>query len=373
MKLDHKPAKKGFVCYVLTSHGGLVHDWIMHSSQQGLEGVPEGISLDLATRTTRKRKRGTIGATADNITLPALKSIVYILCERVTAAWRRLQYICFVDNLFVDVNIARALLAINIGICGTTRKNAPGIPPILLAIQHRFSKLLPDNAVTSCIVDGLVNCMVWHDGLRKNWVSFITSVHRPGQILSAFRRSKHMRGTRTTPQGFTTVYIEQPAAAVDYNTYMGSTDANNQLRGEATVRIARQLKWTKKFLEFLIDICHTNAYLIWKRELRNQRTDERERDFFLQELITGLLYNPEDVHRPTHLKTRRYCGWSGCQPREYNRRQVLVEVRNSEKQSRPSRTTEYCETCMKVLCIGIGCWQAYHEAYGLPVGSQERR
>jgi len=41
--------------------------------------------------------------------------MVYILCERVIATYRGLQYICFVDNLFVDVNLARALLAINIG------------------------------------------------------------------------------------------------------------------------------------------------------------------------------------------------------------------------------------------------------------------
>jgi len=40
MKLQNKPARHGFTCYVLTSHGGLAHDWVMHSSQRGLEGVP---------------------------------------------------------------------------------------------------------------------------------------------------------------------------------------------------------------------------------------------------------------------------------------------------------------------------------------------
>jgi len=169
------------------------------------------------------------------------------------------------------------------------------------------------------------------------------------------------------------VYVDQPAVAVDYNDYMGPTDANNQLQGAATVRIARQVKWTKKFREFLVDICHTNAYLIWKRQPPNQRNDHRERDFFLSELITGLLYNQEYVHTPTQLKTRRYCGWSGCKPREYNQRQALQPVTNEATPSRHSRTTDYCTTCMKALCIGRGCWEAYHLAYGLPIMPEERR
>jgi transposase IS4-like protein len=156
-KVPHKPAKEGFLLYVLASHGGLVHDFVVVSSQTGIEAVPTGITLDIPTKSLRKRKRGATGMTATEINLPAIKSTVYTLCERVTAEYRQEQFVCFVDNLFVNIPLARALLTINIGICGTTRKNALGIPLVLLAIQHRFPELLPDNQVTTCILDDLIN------------------------------------------------------------------------------------------------------------------------------------------------------------------------------------------------------------------------
>lgn len=80
-KLPHKPAKEGFICYALTSNGGLIHDFIVASSQNGLEGVPEGITLEIPTKSVRKRERGSTGITATEINLPPIKSLVYILCE----------------------------------------------------------------------------------------------------------------------------------------------------------------------------------------------------------------------------------------------------------------------------------------------------
>jgi len=179
LKLPHKPAKEGFLLYVLTSHGGLIHDFIVVSSQEGVEGSPEGITLSIPTKSVRKRKRGSTGMTATEIHLPATKSLVYTLCDRATVEFRQQQFICYVDNLFTDIPLARALLSINVGICGTTRKNAVGIPLVLRAIQDRFPKLLLANMVTSCILDGLINITTWHDGLRHNIVTFITTVHKP--------------------------------------------------------------------------------------------------------------------------------------------------------------------------------------------------
>jgi hypothetical protein len=263
--------------------------------------------LDIPTKSLRKRKRGATGMTATEINLPAIKSTVYTLCERVTAEYRQEQFVCFVDNLFVNIPLARALLTINIGICGTTRKNALGIPPVLLAIQHRFPELLPDNQVTTCILDDLINVTTWHDGLRENIVTFISTIHRPQATATAKRRSKHLHGTRTTPGGFNTVQARQPAIAIDYNSYMGSTDTINHLRASATVRRPGQPKWTKKFIEFIVDICQDNAYLVGKRNPLNRRRDHRERAFFLQELVNGLVQVQEEAHIPRRRPKRKYC------------------------------------------------------------------
>ena len=154
-------------------------------------------------------------------------------------------------------------------------------------------------------------------------MTFISTVYRPHATATATRRSKHLHATRTTPAGFNTVQATQPAVAVDYNIYMGATDTTNHLRAMATVRRPGQPKWTKKFLEFLIDICHVNAYLIWKRNPLNQRRDHRERAFFLRELVNGLLEVREEAYIPGRRPTRRHCSWKGCQPKAYTRRLPL--------------------------------------------------
>jgi len=168
--------------------------------------------------------------------------MVYTLCERVTAEYRHLQFIYYIDNLFTNIPLARALLTINIGICGTTRKNALSVPPVLLAIQHQFPELLPDNQVATYILDRLVNVTTWHDGLRQNIVTFITTVHPPQATATAQRRSRHLHATRATLGGFNTVQVRQPAVAVDYNNYIYATNNANHLRATATVRRPSQPK-----------------------------------------------------------------------------------------------------------------------------------
>jgi hypothetical protein len=202
VKIPHKPAKEGFICYALASHGGLIHDFIVASSQHGLEGIPTGITISTTTRELRKRKRSSTGISATEIHLPPIKSAVYLLCERVTKQQRDKAFICYIDNLFVDVHLAQALLSIGIGICGTTRKNAPSVPPILLAIQHRFPHLLADNACISLPAKDLVNCFIWHDSLRDNIVSFISTVHLSNAWRLVTRRYKHQHSIRTTLKGF---------------------------------------------------------------------------------------------------------------------------------------------------------------------------
>lgn len=277
------------------------------------------------------------------------------------------------DNLFVDVHVAKALLLLNIGICGTTRKKALGIPPVLAEIQYTYPELLPPDGVTSCIVDKLVNVTTWHDSLRDNIVTFITTVRRPHSIALAKRKSKRLHGTRTTPAGFTQVLARQPEVAVAYNKWIGPTDNTNHLRAVATIRRPGQLKWTKKFIEFIVDICQVNAYIVWRRHPPNQRTDHRDREVFLRELIDGLLYDHESIHAPIEAKSRHYCRWKGCQPREYNRRQPLQEVVNRAISSQSSRTTDYCTKCMKYLCINKGCWAAFHKVNHHPIRSEDYR
>lgn len=109
-----------------------------------------------------------------------------------------------------------------------------------------------------------------------------------------------------------------------------------------TIRRPGQLEWTKKFLEFIVDICHVNAHLTWKRSPSNQRRDHRERAFFLQELVNGLLEVQGEAHIPGRRPTRGHYGWRGFQPKVYIYRQPLHEVLYARRHGLPTlarRTT----------------------------------
>jgi hypothetical protein len=371
--LTHKPAKRGFVVYTLTSHGGLIHDFTVASRQSGIEGVKGGLTVNLATRTTRLRKQGATGATATEVHLPPIKAMVYNLCDRLRSRDRYQPFVCFLDNLFTDVPLARALISLGIGICGTTRRNTPGFPAVLLAIKYRFPQLLPDNTISTQAVDDIVNCIIWNDHLQGNIVSFISTVHRNNAWLHTSRKCSGLHPTRHTPGGFQLIDIDQPAIAVDYNTFMGSTDKANQYRAYSTVRVAGQPSKTKKILEFMIDSCQNNAFLVWQRYQPPDHINSRSHEYFINELVEGLLLQPGKVHTPFHRSNRTYCAWKDCSPRGYTQRTPLGEIINSTGQFRGSKTYDYCQECMKALCIERGCWGSYHDAHNLITRPEDRR
>jgi hypothetical protein len=371
-RLPNKPAKEGFIFYAVTSHGGLVHDFMVSSSQDHLEGVPDhGITINTPTRTVRSRQRGAPGLIADDISLPAQKSMVYLLIQRVTTEWRinsSTSWVCYLDNLFVDVYLARALLTIGVGICGTTRKNVPGVPNEMLALVHCHQQLLPPNHTFTRIIDEFVNVTAWHDPLRNNHVLFLSTVHLPGKNKTAQRKMKARYPIRTRPDTFEMLQAIQPAIAVDYNTYMGATDNANHLRAIASIVRPGEPKWTRRILAYIIDICHCNAYLIYLDARRERRPDHRDREIFLNELVEGLLEIHDKPHIAAQHSSRRFCTWRACRATPNSNRRVLADITNSARKPYASRTADYCKQCGISLCVTKGCFEAYHNEKHLPMG-----
>jgi hypothetical protein len=370
--LSHKPAKRGFVIYPLTSYGGIIHDFAVSSRQYGIEGVERGISIELATRSTRTRIASHQGQSAVEVHLPPLKSMVYKLCEALRTRFPGQKYVCFVDNAFTDVPLARALIGLDIGLCGTVRKNSKGFPVILQAIKYEYPHLLAENRLASKIVHQNVNCVVWNDHLNGNIVSFISTVHRNTSTINTTRSYEPTNATRAHQKGFARLNMDQPAIPVDYNTYMGSTDLTNRYRSYSTTRIAGQRKWTKKMLEFMIDMCQINAYLVYNRYQPPPHVRDDSHELFIKGLVAGLIHQQEEVHTPQERSKSVYCSWRGCQPRAYTRPTPLGRVVNNMTPARGGRTFDWCTKCGKAFCITRGCWRAYHDHYDLPTRPQDR-
>lgn len=160
--------------------------------------------------------------------------------------------------------------------------------------------------------------------------------------------------------------MSQPSIAVDYNLFMGAVDNFNHLVQASSCRRPGQLKWTKKMIEWLMDLAQVNAYLIWKSERANQRDDKREHEHFINELCGQLCYIAEKVHRPVYDQTSVRCAWRGCQARPYKKRTALAKVSNLPAIPRKAFTTSRCEDCEIALCTNKTCWDDYHNELQLP-------
>jgi hypothetical protein len=80
------------------------------------------------------------------------------------------------DNLFLNVDVACALLVLNIACCGTTRKNAAGFPSDLIKIKNHNRLYLWDSCIAHIVKDVL--CFVWQDNNAVLGLTTAHSLHR---------------------------------------------------------------------------------------------------------------------------------------------------------------------------------------------------
>src|ERR1700753_725918 len=117
VKLPGKPIPEGYKAWVLGAAGGYYLDWLLYSSSEGPEAC------------TRKRKR-LIPQSSSNtpIALTETFQVPVLLCERLRSRSPSRNWLLFLDNLFLNVDVAYALLHLGVGVMGTTRKNSSGLP-----------------------------------------------------------------------------------------------------------------------------------------------------------------------------------------------------------------------------------------------------
>lgn len=366
-KLSHKPGKQGFVIYAIATHSGLIFDFIVSSSQDGLEGDISGGYINISPRSTRATDPGTQSGQGERLWVSATKMMVIQMCQELRDRLPELPFTVYMDNLFVDVHLAKGLLQMGIGCCGTTRRNARGVPEVMKAMKYQNTNSLGDNQLACTIIDDSVNVTVWNDDLRGNRVSLVSTVHSPTEWEVVARNAAPRYKLRGAARGRGTLMISQPLIAVDYNRYMNCVDNANHLRAVTSIRRGGQRKWTKKFFELFIDTCLVNSYIIWAAHSPNQRAGPRQHKVFTERLIEQLLRVEDKPHRWVMNATRRRCKWDGCQPAAYHFKEPPAKARQSKRQLRGAMTWASCEYCLIPLCINHrNCWKAHHDAEHLP-------
>ena len=82
-----------------------------------------------------------------------------VLCTKLHNRYPGQKWVVFLDNLFLNEPVAYTLLYIDIGVIGTTRKNAIGVPPELLALKDSNKSMTYGSTLFQIIDKAL--CFAW--------------------------------------------------------------------------------------------------------------------------------------------------------------------------------------------------------------------
>lgn len=171
IKIKEKPIKEGFKIWCL-GFKGYIWNFSFHSGSEDDKGIPP-----MAPQPEL----------LEPVHLALTHQVPLHLCEQVRQFCPLQQFLVFLDNLFLNINVAHCLFAIGFSVMGTTRKNTAGLPATLTDIlakdknakkeereQQKPKKLqLAYNSVVAVIVYKCL-CFLWQD---NNTVVAITTAH----------------------------------------------------------------------------------------------------------------------------------------------------------------------------------------------------
>jgi hypothetical protein len=249
IKIKNKPISQGFKIWVLAEKG-YVWSWLWHSGEDAVESIPvKGMKVQMPVPFLP-------------ILLAPTFALVIKLAQEVLEVLPNQVFCLFLDNLFLKLDVAQALLAIGVLCMGTTRKNSKGLPQELVELKERNSALVWDSTLARII--NSVYCFLWQD---NNAVLGITTAYSLLQRVRRKRKrpaltSTNARIVRPVFGNAIRKWLWIPLAIDAYNHHMNAVDRNNQLRRTMTVcRPQEQRVWRPQWL-WLLDICLVNSFLI---------------------------------------------------------------------------------------------------------------
>src|SRR2546421_3622178 len=106
IKAPHKPIKQGYKVWALGDLG-YIFNWLWYSKARGTEGL---------------------GMRSHRNTMADTQALVLSLAKSLPNSNSAQSYILYLDNLFTNIPLVKALEQLGIGVMGTTRVNAKGLP-----------------------------------------------------------------------------------------------------------------------------------------------------------------------------------------------------------------------------------------------------
>jgi hypothetical protein len=343
----------------------------MHSPRDGAEACDR-----------QKKRRFKRPGNLTPVQLAETFQIPVILMERLRRRFNnlKLKWLVFLDNLFLNLDVAHVLLNWNIGVMGTTRKNSSGFPPTLQRLRE-INHVFNYGGVKSQEVDRAL-AFAWQDNNIVLALTTAFSVHRPEDFVTKMRRRPKDSSTnaaiaRPIFGENSTLELGIPDAIDAYNHAMNYVDTSNQLRGNFSCHRRQEQRNWRPLGYWLFDICSTNAFVIWRSQQGEALLrGHRDHEIFQKELINALLRRGS-CHIPIKLETRSSCAWGARNSRNreeclaaapsravgQRQRQPLGEVSgngNLQTSRRSRNVATGCKTCNVHLCTIGPCYTNWH-------------
>lgn len=185
------------------------------------------------------------------------------------------------------------------------------------------------------------------------------------------KSSSSAKTARVPFDGEFTRELPIPQFIDDCNHFMGGVDIGDQLRSSYNWdRRTRRGGWRAVAFLFLLEVCITNSWQLWRRQegRKESRLDFRRmlyRDFFLKFSRMSILKRSQPVSltsQPSlvarHSKIRRpKRGWCAFCSSSKKRAILTVEYVHGQGQ-RKSNVFFGCEQCNVQLCKDGDCWES---------------
>ena len=210
------------------------------------------------------------------------KGLSHHVVMSLTKPLERKGYNIFCDNFYSSPLLFADLLKAGFGACGTVRANRKE-----LTETFKSKKLKKGQVYTEMAMDDSVLCLKWKD---KRDVLLLSTLH-DDSMVEVQRRSRFVTGG--------TEKIWKPKAVDEYNKYMGGVDQSDQLvlyYGYSH----RQVKWWRRVLFHLLDLCLVNAQILYNTVHGNKLT---QMDFRIA--VAKALLNGYSKHQPKHFTVQQ--------------------------------------------------------------------
>ena len=272
-------------------------------------------------------------------------------------------YTLFTDNYYTSPILFRKLLNADTLACGTLRLNRKGVPKDVAQVKL---KTKGEKKVVHC---GQLTLMKMLD--RKVF-SILTTAHSTQNVETGKINPVTHLATTT------------PECVHEYNKYMGAVDRSDQMVGYNCFQ-RRTLKWWKKCIFHMLNLCVVNAYILYK-EWHEANVPQSSKPVphrtFRRELVVQMIEScgplPGSVRRKGRRSAETLLRLEGrhfirrihalgkkknisrtcvvCNPAEVKRQTQLGQKRAK----RPGKESVHeCAQCLVALCI-TPCFELYH-------------